>query len=122
MLQEELQERRQQVSSLQEISAQLLLDAAADDGVEAQEKVHVISNRLQLLLRRIHAELQRLVRNGRRDGSSAAAQVQPVRLSVSGSGLQPVRSSWEQGRGQQHAAAGGSCCSSQKVNSATLLL
>lgn len=112
------------MSSLQEISAQLLLDAAADDGVEAQEKVHVISNRLQLLLRRVQAELQRLVRNGRRNGcSSTATQVQPAPLSVSGSGLQPIRSSWEQGRGQQHAPAGGSCCcSSQKVNSATLLL
>lgn len=65
------------MSSLQEISAQLLLDAAADDGVEAQEKVHVISNRLQLLLRRVQAELQRLVRNGRRNGCSSAGSTCP---------------------------------------------
>lgn len=67
-LQQELQGRRQQVTSLQEISSQLLLDAAADeddDGVEAKEKVHVISNRMQLLLRRLDADVpalqQRLV-------------------------------------------------------------
>ncbi|CAG03762.1 unnamed protein product, partial [Tetraodon nigroviridis] len=57
-LQEELQGRQQQVTSLQEISSQLLVDAA-DDGVEAKEKVHVIANRLQLLLRRVDAALQR---------------------------------------------------------------
>uniref|UniRef100_A0A672F6F3 Spectrin repeat containing, nuclear envelope 2b n=1 Tax=Salarias fasciatus TaxID=181472 RepID=A0A672F6F3_SALFA len=58
-LQEELQARQQQVSSLQDISSQLLLlDAGGDDGLEAREKVHVIGNKLQLLLRRTAAELQ----------------------------------------------------------------
>lgn len=52
-LQEELRGRRQQASSLQEISAHLLLDAAGDDSAEAQEKVHVVSNRLDLLRRRL---------------------------------------------------------------------
>ncbi|TWW72440.1 Nesprin-2 KASH domain-containing protein 2 [Takifugu flavidus] len=66
-LQEELQGRRRQVSSLQDVSSQLLLDAAGDDGVEAKEKVHVVSNRLHLLLRQVNADLQhRLVPNARR--------------------------------------------------------
>lgn len=77
-LQEELQgRRRQQVSSLQEISSQLLLDAAGDDGVEAAEKVHVASNRLRLLLRQVNADLpalrQRLVPNTRRSTSVASS-------------------------------------------------
>lgn len=59
-LQEELQGRRRQLSSLQELSSQLLLDAAGDDSVEAKEKVHVVSNRLHLLLRQVNAHLPAL--------------------------------------------------------------
>lgn len=66
MLQEELCSRQQQVSSLQEISSQLLLEAAGEDSVEAKEKVHVICNKLRLLLRQVAADLHvlqgRLVR------------------------------------------------------------
>uniref|UniRef100_A0A8C7JI47 Spectrin repeat containing, nuclear envelope 2b n=1 Tax=Oncorhynchus kisutch TaxID=8019 RepID=A0A8C7JI47_ONCKI len=49
-LEEELHGRQRQVSSLQEISSQLLLEATAEDSVEAKEKVHVIGNKLRLLL------------------------------------------------------------------------
>uniref|UniRef100_A0A8D2ZNC9 Spectrin repeat containing, nuclear envelope 2b n=1 Tax=Scophthalmus maximus TaxID=52904 RepID=A0A8D2ZNC9_SCOMX len=56
-LQLELRGRQPQVSSLQDISAQLLLEATADDSSEAKEKVHVIGNKLRLLLRQAAAEL-----------------------------------------------------------------
>uniref|UniRef100_A0A3Q1HP50 Spectrin repeat containing, nuclear envelope 2b n=1 Tax=Acanthochromis polyacanthus TaxID=80966 RepID=A0A3Q1HP50_9TELE len=56
----ELRGRCGQVSSLQEISSQLLLEATAEDSVEAKEKVHVIGNKLQLLLRQTAADLETL--------------------------------------------------------------
>uniref|UniRef100_A0A665X7Q1 Spectrin repeat containing, nuclear envelope 2b n=1 Tax=Echeneis naucrates TaxID=173247 RepID=A0A665X7Q1_ECHNA len=58
----------QQVSSLQDISSQLLLDSA-EDSVEAKEKVHVIGNKLRILLRKAAADLQEL------KGSLAGGQV-----------------------------------------------
>ncbi|KAJ4938827.1 hypothetical protein JOQ06_028293 [Pogonophryne albipinna] len=59
-LQEELCGRQRQVSSLQEISSQLLLEDSREDSVEAKEKVHVIGNKLQLLLRQVAAHLSTL--------------------------------------------------------------
>ncbi|KAM4541190.1 nesprin-2-like isoform 1-T1 [Fundulus diaphanus] len=56
-LQEELHGRHHQVSALQEISSQLLLEATSKESVEAKEKVHVISNKLHLLLRQVAAAL-----------------------------------------------------------------
>uniref|UniRef100_A0AAY5L3K3 Spectrin repeat containing, nuclear envelope 2b n=1 Tax=Esox lucius TaxID=8010 RepID=A0AAY5L3K3_ESOLU len=56
-LEEELRGRQRQVSSLQEISSQLLLEATAEDSVEAKEKVHVIGNKLRLLLRQVASDL-----------------------------------------------------------------
>uniref|UniRef100_A0A665X8T1 Spectrin repeat containing, nuclear envelope 2b n=1 Tax=Echeneis naucrates TaxID=173247 RepID=A0A665X8T1_ECHNA len=67
-LQQELLGRQQQVSSLQDISSQLLLDSA-EDSVEAKEKVHVIGNKLRILLRKAAADLQEL------KGSLAGGQV-----------------------------------------------
>lgn len=61
-LQEELSSRQQEVSSLQEISSQLLLEAAGEDSVEAKEKVHVICNKLRLLRRQVAADLHVLQR------------------------------------------------------------
>ena len=55
-MEEELQGQQQQVSTLQEISSQLLLEVTEEDGLEAKEKVHVIANKLRLLLRRVAAE------------------------------------------------------------------
>uniref|UniRef100_A0A3Q3J0N4 KASH domain-containing protein n=1 Tax=Monopterus albus TaxID=43700 RepID=A0A3Q3J0N4_MONAL len=49
--------RQQQVSSLQEISAHLLPEVARDDTMEAKEKVHVIANKLRLLLRQAADDL-----------------------------------------------------------------
>lgn len=59
-LQDELRGRQRQVAALQDISSQLLLEAGGDDGVEAKEKVHVIGNKLRLLLRQVAADLQAL--------------------------------------------------------------
>ncbi|KAG9344701.1 hypothetical protein JZ751_010387 [Albula glossodonta] len=61
-LEKELQVKQQQVNSLQEISTQLLLEGGAaggagrQDGGEAQEKLHVIGNKLQLLLSQVASD------------------------------------------------------------------
>ncbi|XP_028994248.1 nesprin-2-like isoform X3 [Betta splendens] len=59
-LQQELRRRQRQVCSLQDISSQLLPEATADDSTEAKEKVHVIANKLRLLLRQVAADLHTL--------------------------------------------------------------
>nr|XP_054598032.1 nesprin-2 isoform X2 [Nothobranchius furzeri] len=56
-LQEELRGRVRQVCSLQEITSQLLLSAAGEQSVEAKEKVHVISTKLDLLSQQVAAAL-----------------------------------------------------------------
>lgn len=69
----ELQDSQQKVSSLQELSAQLLVSANASglrspeqtwaqssQCLEAREKVHVIWNRLKLLLREVGSDLEGL--------------------------------------------------------------
>ncbi|KAJ8288954.1 hypothetical protein COCON_G00016130 [Conger conger] len=67
-VEEELLERQREVSSLQAISSQLLLEAQGEDSTEAKEKVHVIGNKLRLLLRQVGQDLQAL--HGRLDSSS----------------------------------------------------
>lgn len=73
----ELLDSQQKVSSLQELSAQLLviakpqtlllqsqaseqIQAQGSECLEAQEKVHVIMNRLRLLLREVSSDLEGL--------------------------------------------------------------
>uniref|UniRef100_A0AAQ5YSY8 KASH domain-containing protein n=1 Tax=Amphiprion ocellaris TaxID=80972 RepID=A0AAQ5YSY8_AMPOC len=85
-LQEELQGRRRQVSSLQDISSQLLLEATAEDSVEAKEKVHVIGNKLQLLLRQTAADLETL--QGRTESSWTTSELDSVGLGTISSPLQ----------------------------------
>ncbi|KAK1888724.1 Nesprin-1, partial [Dissostichus eleginoides] len=66
----ELLDSQQKASSLQELSSQLLVDTKASEQIqsqgseclEAQEKVHVILNRLRLLLREVSGDLQGLER------------------------------------------------------------
>ncbi|XP_017294594.1 nesprin-2 isoform X2 [Kryptolebias marmoratus] len=57
-LQEELRARRRQVSALQDISSQLLLENTGEESVEAKEKIHVIGNKLHLLQRQVAAALR----------------------------------------------------------------
>ncbi|TRY90475.1 hypothetical protein DNTS_015635 [Danionella cerebrum] len=56
----ELKSRESEVNSLQEISAHILLQDLSEDTLEAKEKVHVISNKLRLLLRQIAQDLDML--------------------------------------------------------------
>ncbi|CAG5866901.1 unnamed protein product [Menidia menidia] len=72
-LQEELRSRHQQVSALQDISSQLLLEASGEESVEAKEKVHVIGNKLHLLVRQAAAALTSV--QGRMEAQSQAATV-----------------------------------------------
>ncbi|KAK2864041.1 hypothetical protein Q7C36_003195 [Tachysurus vachellii] len=57
-LEEELNARRRRVSSLQEITTELLPESGPEDDFEATEKLHVIRNKLQLLLRQVKQDLQ----------------------------------------------------------------
>lgn len=57
---QELQSREQEVNSLQDISSQILLQDQGEDTLEAKEKVHVISNKLRLLIRQISHDLNTL--------------------------------------------------------------
>ncbi|GAA6103692.1 nesprin-2 [Tachysurus ichikawai] len=57
-LEEELNARQRRVSSLQEITTELLPESGPEDDFEATEKLHVIRNKLQLLLRQVKQDLQ----------------------------------------------------------------
>ncbi|MCJ8743979.1 hypothetical protein PDJAM_G00100910, partial [Pangasius djambal] len=59
-IQQELRETERSVSSLQELSVQLLVQAQGSESLEAQERVHVIGNRLRLLLNAVTSDLQLL--------------------------------------------------------------
>ncbi|XP_075304834.1 nesprin-2-like isoform X3 [Odontesthes bonariensis] len=77
-LQEELRGRHHQVSVLQEISFQLLLEASGEESVEAKEKVHVIGNKLHLLLRQVAAALRSL--QERLEGCLKSSQLDSIGL------------------------------------------
>ncbi|XP_068574256.1 nesprin-2-like isoform X2 [Cebidichthys violaceus] len=100
-LQEELRGRQREVSSLQEISSQLLLEATGEDSLEAKEKVHVIGNKLHLLLRQVAADLSRL--QGRLESCSVSSEVDSIGLGTLGSPLLLHR---EEAAGLQAATAG----------------
>ncbi|XP_026133976.1 nesprin-2-like isoform X2 [Carassius auratus] len=59
-VQQDLQSREREVFCLQEISSQILLQDHGEDTLEAKEKVHVISNKLRLLIRQIAHDLDTL--------------------------------------------------------------
>uniref|UniRef100_A0A8C2DAU3 Spectrin repeat containing, nuclear envelope 2b n=1 Tax=Cyprinus carpio TaxID=7962 RepID=A0A8C2DAU3_CYPCA len=65
-LKQDLQSREREVHCLQELSSQILLQDQGEDTLEAKEKVHVISNKLRLLIRQtahdLHTLQSRLVR------------------------------------------------------------
>ncbi|XP_063764618.1 nesprin-2-like isoform X1 [Eleginops maclovinus] len=77
-LQEDLCGRQRQVSSLQNISSQLLLEDSREDSVEAKEKVHVIGNKLQLLLRQVASRLHTL--QGRLETCSPSTEMDSIGL------------------------------------------
>ncbi|XP_053290731.1 nesprin-2 [Pleuronectes platessa] len=86
-LQEELRGRQRQVTSLQEISAQLLLEATGHDSLEAKEKVHVIGNKLQLLLRQAAADLHMLQGRLSQETCSATSEMDSMGLGTLSSDL-----------------------------------
>ena len=59
--------RQKQVGSLQELTAQLLPEADGEDSIEAREKLHVIGNKLRLLLRQVGQDLGTLQKRQVRD-------------------------------------------------------
>lgn len=56
----ELLESQLKVASLQDMSCQLLVNAEGEDCLEAKEKVHVIGNRLKLLLKDVTRHIKEL--------------------------------------------------------------
>ncbi|XP_023420325.1 nesprin-1 isoform X15 [Cavia porcellus] len=56
----ELSESQLKVTSLQDMSCQLLVNAEGTDCLEAKEKVHVIGNRLKLLLKEVSRHIKDL--------------------------------------------------------------
>ncbi|KAK2826776.1 hypothetical protein Q5P01_020990 [Channa striata] len=85
-LQEELRSRQRTVSSLQDISSHLLLEATGEDSLEAKEKVHVIGNKLCLLLRQVAADLHTL--QGRTETCCTSSEVDSIGLGTLSSPLQ----------------------------------
>ncbi|KAM7376413.1 hypothetical protein PAMP_006148 [Pampus punctatissimus] len=84
-LQEKLRRRQREVSSLQEISSQLLLEATTEDSVEAKEKVHVIGNKLHLLVRQVATDLHTL--QGRLETCSTSSEIDSIGLGTLSSPL-----------------------------------
>ncbi|KAF4071108.1 hypothetical protein AMELA_G00281340 [Ameiurus melas] len=72
-IEQELRETERSVSGLQELSVQLLVQSQGSESLEAQERVHVIGNRLRLLLNAVTADLQLLERRLRTSGDSQVA-------------------------------------------------
>ncbi|KAM4625298.1 nesprin-1 isoform 5-T5 [Polymixia lowei] len=58
----ELLDSQLKVASLQDMSLQLLVNSQGSDCLEAKEKVHVIGNRLKLLLKEVTRDLRELAR------------------------------------------------------------
>lgn len=73
-IKQELLKSQLRVASLQNMSRQLLVNAEGSDCLEAKEKVHVIGNRLKLLLKEVSRhikDLEKLL------GMSSSQQVSP---------------------------------------------
>ncbi|XP_060722109.1 nesprin-1 isoform X2 [Tachysurus vachellii] len=77
-IEQELRETEQSVSSLQELSVQLLVQAQGGESLEAQERVHVIGNRLRLLLNAVKSDLQLLQRRLHASGDTHVPCVWPA--------------------------------------------
>ncbi|CAB1415536.1 unnamed protein product [Pleuronectes platessa] len=61
-IRQELLDSQLKVASLQDMSLQLLVNSQGSDCLEAKEKVHVIGNRLKLLLKEVTRDLRELAR------------------------------------------------------------
>uniref|UniRef100_A0A8C1T562 Spectrin repeat containing, nuclear envelope 1a n=1 Tax=Cyprinus carpio TaxID=7962 RepID=A0A8C1T562_CYPCA len=88
-IQRELLESEQKVDSLQELSGQLLVQAHGSECLEAQERVHVIGNRLRLLLKAVAADLELLEKESSPNSQDASLWSVTDDADTSGS-LSPV--------------------------------
>ncbi|XP_061651777.1 nesprin-1 isoform X12 [Phyllopteryx taeniolatus] len=61
-IRQELLDSQRKVASLQDMALQLLVNSQSGDCLEAKEKVHVIGNRLKLLLKEVTRDLRELAR------------------------------------------------------------
>uniref|UniRef100_A0A1A8H4I9 Spectrin repeat containing, nuclear envelope 1b n=1 Tax=Nothobranchius korthausae TaxID=1143690 RepID=A0A1A8H4I9_9TELE len=61
-IRQELLDSQLKVASLQDMSLQLLVNSQGSDCLEAKEKVHVIGNRLKLLLKEVTRDLRELAK------------------------------------------------------------
>ncbi|XP_043075052.1 nesprin-1 isoform X1 [Puntigrus tetrazona] len=77
-IQRELLETEQKVDSLQELSGQLLVQSHGSECLEAQERVHVIGNRLHLLLKAVATDLELLGKELQASGNRQDASLWPV--------------------------------------------
>ncbi|XP_067272909.1 nesprin-1 isoform X4 [Pseudorasbora parva] len=77
-IQRELMETEQKVEGLQDLSGQLLVQAHGSECLEAQERVHVIGNRLQLLLKAVHTDLELLDKELQTSGNRQDASLWSV--------------------------------------------
>lgn len=57
------------MDGLQELSGQLLVQAHGSECLEAQERVHVIANRLRLLLKAVETDLETLEKDLQASGN-----------------------------------------------------
>uniref|UniRef100_A0A8B9RI12 Spectrin repeat containing, nuclear envelope 1a n=1 Tax=Astyanax mexicanus TaxID=7994 RepID=A0A8B9RI12_ASTMX len=110
-IQQELVDSEQRVSVLQDLSVHLLVQAQGSECLEAQERVHVIGNRLRLLLKAVASDLQLLERELRSLGDtqdlSAWSLADDVETSGSASPVSVVNVPVQQSRG-------GSACASSR--------
>lgn len=74
-------ESQLKVASLQDMSCQLLVNAEGTDCLEAKEKVHVIGNRLKLLLKEVGHHIKELEKSL---DLSSSQQVSSEQTSVCG--------------------------------------
>ncbi|KAG5285199.1 hypothetical protein AALO_G00000670 [Alosa alosa] len=72
----ELQQRQQEVRPLVAVCGELLLEAQGEEVLEAREKVHVVNNRLRLLLRHVQRDLS--VLQARLDACTLGSSVDPT--------------------------------------------
>ncbi|TRY57107.1 hypothetical protein DNTS_023982 [Danionella cerebrum] len=85
-IQQELTETQQKVESLQELSGQLLVQAHGSECLEAQERVHVIGNRLRMLLKAVDADLEMLEKEIDASGKKQQASLCSVMDEMEASG------------------------------------
>uniref|UniRef100_A0A8C1YUK6 Spectrin repeat containing, nuclear envelope 1a n=1 Tax=Cyprinus carpio TaxID=7962 RepID=A0A8C1YUK6_CYPCA len=86
-IQRELLETEQKVDSLQELSGQLLVQTHGGECLEAQERVHVIGNRLRLLLKAVATDMELLEKELQASGNRQDASLWSVTDDADTSGL-----------------------------------